>query len=257
MIREAAERLYNKKEITAEEYEIVKEAADDLEKLSALSFDTLQELIGESAKRGGEVISSAAKKIGQIGPAIGKTGKGLELMAKLIGGAGALVLAGEKALKLKPVQSAIKKALPPLAKAIYPKQNIIAQHWSKVKPVGIGLAAGTAGLFGVKELAESAANPFQAATSFSKIKKHTPMLEQYDDQQLKDYFNVVKTFSPRAAENPLVAGALVHKMIEFGGVDHKLVQDIADIEAKRPESIIRDIARSGIKAVTHGRIEEE
>jgi len=85
-------------------------------------------------------------------------------------------------------------------------------------------------------------------SSYSQLAKKTPQLAEKDKDQIKDYFNVIKTFSPKAASNPLVAGALVNKMIEFGGVDHKLVQDIASIEAGAPgllgkarENIIKSV----------------
>jgi hypothetical protein len=61
--------------------------------------------------------------------------------------------------------------------------------------------------------------------SYNNMRSVTPQLAGKTDKEIVDYFNVVKTFSPKAASNPLVAGALVNKMLEFGGVDHKLVQD--------------------------------
>jgi len=75
---------------------------------------------------------------------------------------------------------------------------------------------------------ESIVDPIVDAT---KMQSSYSQLAEKDQDQIKDYFNVIKTFSPKAASNPLVAGALVNKMMEFGGVDHKLVQDIASIES--------------------------
>ena len=37
-------------------------------------------------------------------------------------------------------------------------------------------------------------------------------------------------------------------MIAFGGVDNKLISDIADIEAKKPDSILQDVAKSAFQA---------
>ena len=59
--------------------------------------------------------------------------------------------------------------------------------------------------------------------------KKVPSLKGTSKETLKDYFDVVKTYSPRAAANPIVAGHLVNKMVQFGGVDHKLVQDLTSI----------------------------
>lgn len=86
--------------------------------------------------------------------------------------------------------------------------------------------------------------------SFAAMTKKVPQLAEKDQEQLKDYFNVVKTFSPRTASNPLVAGHLVNKMIEFGGVDHKLVQDIAAIQAGLTTPKVTQTAlEAGAKAV--------
>ena len=65
----------------------------------------------------------------------------------------------------------------------------------------------------------------------------------------KNYFKVVRQFSPKAAANPLVAGALVNKMVQFGGVDHKLVQDIASLQkdVAAPEY---EVAKGGLSAAT-------
>ena len=87
----------------------------------------------------------------------------------------------------------------------------------------------TAGVIG-KEAYGVGKQKYDIGKSYKNIKEKTPSLENYGDDQIKDYFNVVKTFSPRAASNPLVAGALVNKMLEYGGVDHKLIQDLVNIE---------------------------
>ena len=76
--------------------------------------------------------------------------------------------------------------------------------------------------------------------SFETMTQKVPQLAEKDQDQIRDYFDVIKTYSPRAASNPLVAGALVNKMMEFGGVDHKLVQDIADIEASKGGTVITE-----------------
>jgi hypothetical protein len=69
--------------------------------------------------------------------------------------------------------------------------------------------------------------------SYKLMQEKVPQLVEKDQNQIRDYFDVVQTYSPRAASNPLVAGALVNKMMEFGGVDHKLIQDISAIEANQ------------------------
>lgn len=58
-----------------------------------------------------------------------------------------------------------------------------------------------------------------------------PNLGEEDPEVIKDYFDVVRTFSPKAASNPLVAGSIVNKLVQFGGVDHKLIQDLGSIQS--------------------------
>lgn len=66
--------------------------------------------------------------------------------------------------------------------------------------------------------------------AYNEIYKKYPNLASQDKSKVKDYFNVVKTYSPKAASNPLVAGSLVNKMVQFQGVDHKLVQDMSSLQ---------------------------
>ena len=86
--------------------------------------------------------------------------------------------------------------------------------------------------------------------SFASMSEKVPQLAEKDPDQIQDYFSVVKTFSPKVASNPLVAGALVNKMIEFGGIDHKLVQDISAIESglARP-SLTGGMVESAAKSI--------
>lgn len=94
---------------------------------------------------------------------------------------------------------------------------------------GIGMTA--LGLGVLKQILTPVVQRAQAGMAFNKLVDKVPSLSEKDPEKVKDYFKVVQTFSPKAATNPLVAGALVNKMMEFGGVDHKLVQDISSIQA--------------------------
>lgn len=79
------------------------------------------------------------------------------------------------------------------------------------------------------------------ASGYKNMMAKNPSLSEYPEEQVKDYFSVVDSFSPKSASNPLVAGALVNKMIQFGGVDHKIVQDLANIEGPK-SNILYDVA---------------
>ena len=96
-----------------------------------------------------------------------------------------------------------------------------------------GVRAGFYGLAGaalLQQLLQPLIRQAQAQQSYKNLIAKNPVLAGKDPEQIKDYFNVIKTFSPKAASNPLVAGSIVNKMMEFGGVDHKLVQDISSIQ---------------------------
>ena len=86
--------------------------------------------------------------------------------------------------------------------------------------------------------------------SFEAMTEKVPQLAEQDQETLRDYFNVVKTYSPKAASNPLVAGSLVNKMIQFGGVDHKLVQDIGAIQAGvSPPKVVPTVLETAARTV--------
>lgn len=92
-------------------------------------------------------------------------------------------------------------------------------------------AVGATGLAGRELVYNPIKEGIEINRSFKAMKDKVPQLQEKDDDKIKDYFQVIKQYSPKAAANPLVAGALVNKMMEFGGVDHKLVQDIVSIES--------------------------
>ncbi len=111
-------------------------------------------------------------------------------------------------------------------------------------------AVGATGLIGKELIYDPIKKSREIKSSFGSMTKKVPQLAEKNKNDIQDYFNVVKTFSPKAASNPLVAGALVNKMMEFGGVDHKLVQDISAIEQglSRP-STVQTITEAAAKSV--------
>jgi len=109
---------------------------------------------------------------------------------------------------------------------------------------------GAIGIGGKELIVDPLVEKNKINTSFKIMQKKIPQLAEADQEQMKDYFNVVKTFSPKAASNPLVAGALVNKMMQFGGVDHKLVQDLSAIQAGMPQpKVAPTVVESVSKAV--------
>jgi hypothetical protein len=109
----------------------------------------------------------------------------------------------------------------------------------------LGIGGGTGAVLGGEELYRHFKRQGDINNSFNTMQEKVPSLTEYPQDKIKDYFEVIKTFSPKSASNPLVAGALVHKMLEFGGVDHKLVQDLSRMEM--PQSgIFYELAKSSL-----------
>ena len=177
MIKEAAKNLYDRKEITEEEYNFLKENIEELEKKADVTIHIPGARVGEEA----------AKTTTGI---VGRLFKNLR---------GPLPLAG--------------------------------------------ITAG--GLFAGSELYKYLKQQSDISNSYKTMQEKVPSLTEYPQDRIKDYFEVVKTFSPKSASNPLVAGALVHKMLEFGGVDHKLVQDLSKMEISQP-GIMYELAKASI-----------
>jgi hypothetical protein len=102
---------------------------------------------------------------------------------------------------------------------------------------------GTAGTQAVKTISQKIGE----AQGFNKMLEKNPDLNEQPETLLRDYYDVIKTFSPKSAANPLVSGALVNKMIQFGGVDHKIVQDLSSIEGPA-QNFFYDTAKVGMGA---------
>ena len=234
----AAESLYSKGEITSDELSMVKEAGTGKVITNLLSIPFRDDKAFRYVRR-----------LNKQRPISGSF-KAMAASAALL----ALTAGGKKIIQSKPVRDittkTLKKVLPKtISKVMYPT-NRFDTLVKNIKPVGFGIAAATGIGYGGKEIADSVGRSFKIHNSYKDLVEKNPLLGQYSDDTLKEHFDVVKTFSPKAASNPLVASALVHKMLEFGGVDHKLVQDIAAIEARKPTNIMADIAKAGIKGIS-------
>ena len=118
----------------------------------------------------------------------------------------------------------------------------------------IGLAALT-GALGV-EAASKLKGLVDQKTAYHRMMEKNEILSEYPEEEVKDYYEVVRTFSPKSASNPLVAGALVNKMIQFGGVDHKLVQDLSSIEGPHKDAILEFALNSG-KGLMQMKVDDE
>ena len=107
--------------------------------------------------------------------------------------------------------------------------------WGKIQsPVGVAVGGAltllTAGALAKELIIDPISEKMKLDKSYKDMFVKVPQLKEMNPEQVRDYFDVVKTFSPHTASNPIVAGHIVNKMMEFGGVDHKLVQDLMDMQ---------------------------
>jgi hypothetical protein len=102
---------------------------------------------------------------------------------------------------------------------------------SMFQSISVPLAvSGATGVLAKEELLDPFLQKKKENEAYDLLKVKTPQLQSVDDEKMKDLFGVIQTFSPRAATNPLVSGALINKMVEFEGVDSNLVKDLAQIQ---------------------------
>ena len=120
-------------------------------------------------------------------------------------------------------------------------ESLMSGARAAIPGVAVGTGAALAGL----ELYKLIKRHADISNAYNTMQEKVPSLTEYPQDKIKDYFEVIKTFSPKSASNPLVAGALVHKMLEFGGVDHKLVQDLNSMENTQP-GLFYELAKSGL-----------
>lgn len=107
-------------------------------------------------------------------------------------------------------------------------QRIVKGLGMTAEGVKATAAAGVTGLLGMGAVS-ALSNAAKVEGTRNKV-LNDPSLSGYDPKMVNDYFDVVKTYSPSTAANPMVAANLVNKMVQFGGVDHKLVQDLTSIQ---------------------------
>lgn len=185
LIKKAVQSLYDKKQITEQEYNLLNDNMPELEKAAVqISMDVPPHLVQDLANA---------------------------------------------------LRGFANKAKPSFGKTIF----------DIAKTIATGGAVATGGVLAGVELDKYLKSKRDVENAYNTMQEKVPALTEYPQDKIKDYFDVIKTFSPKTASNPLVAGALVQKMLEFGGVDHKLVQDLARMEMPQ-QSLAYEYAKSGL-----------
>jgi hypothetical protein len=216
-VKQAADALLERNEITKEEYDYLEKNAYTIEK----SINKNLKTFADSLKRQISGVGSSVSKLKKVqeaskNPITNETLRNFTEWGPVKGTGEALTFVGEGLKKVWPI----------------------------------------AGLFGAGVVAkELFVDPMMQnraiENSYNTMLQQTPQLAGEDQNVIRSYFDVVKTFSPNAAANPLVAGSLVNKMVQFGGVDHKLVQDMASLqESSGPEGIFSKVLEGTAKTLT-------
>jgi len=93
--------------------------------------------------------------------------------------------------------------------------------------IGIGVL-GASGLAAVgQDIIAGIQMSAQQKNAYAEMFKKVPQLKEYPKDEVDDYYEVVKQFAPKMATNPLVAGNLVNKMVQYGGVDSALISELS------------------------------
>jgi hypothetical protein len=125
--------------------------------------------------------------------------------------------------------------------------KFISKH--KLLTLGAGAAALGAGDVIKEVVIDPAKLKADQVNAYNNMEKKVTSLQGISPEKKKDYFKVISMYAPSLSRNPYVAGNLINKFNEYGGPDHKIVQDIIkmekDFETKSKGSIDKMISRAG------------
>lgn len=77
------------------------------------------------------------------------------------------------------------------------------------------------------------------------IVRERPSLQSVDKELLTRYYGVMNRVAPTIAGDSIVAGSLLERIVNYGGIDHSLMKDLADSERALKESRGANIAHVG------------
>lgn len=80
-----------------------------------------------------------------------------------------------------------------------------------------------------KEVAEKVQQGRQIGKSFDRIMED-PEIQSAERGKPEELFNTLKQYAPSIAKDPLISASFVKGMLQFGTVDHSVVQDLMTSE---------------------------
>lgn len=92
-------------------------------------------------------------------------------------------------------------------------------------------AAVLAGGAGLVALGGFAVDQFKSHQSFQKMLQIYPELARENPDRVKLYFDSIATSSPNVAQNPLVVGSLIKRLMNYDGFDHSVHKDLVSVQS--------------------------
>ena len=71
----------------------------------------------------------------------------------------------------------------------------------------------------------------KAQRSFSEMLKLYPVLQQESPEKVRLYFDSIARRSPAVATDPIVAGSLIKRLINYDGFDHSVFRDLVQTQS--------------------------
>lgn len=111
-------------------------------------------------------------------------------------------------------------------------------------PVGkmVGMGVGAAAMVGAGLTAISLIDkmtskaPMVTDQQLDLVLKNRPNLQGLDREKLKEYYTIILRAAPTVSREPMVAGALLERIVNYGGVDHSLMKELAEAEIAMKDS---------------------
>jgi len=89
----------------------------------------------------------------------------------------------------------------------------------------IGAVSGAAALGGM------AVDQFKLHSSFNKMMQLYPELQREQPERVKLYFDSISNSSPSVAQQPLVVGSLIKRLLNYDGFDHSVHKDLVSAQS--------------------------
>lgn len=107
---------------------------------------------------------------------------------------------------------------------------------SLLKPL---LAVGAAGL-GVSMAGQAWGN-VQIQKSFQTMLQRYPELQRENPTRVKQLFETISNAAPDVAKDPMVAGSLIKRMLNYDGIDHATYMELVATQEKMTKTRLSQI----------------